>query len=206
MMMIIDHLVYAAPDLAAAVDDLEGRLGVRAKAGGKHLDIGTHNALLALGPRIYLELIGPDPDQPQPANPRPFGIDELAAPRLVGWALGCDDIDAAVATARQRGYDPGDPIDMQRAASSGEVLRWRLTLNALGGGPLPFLIAWGDTPHPSVSAPHGLVLESLDIEHPEPREVAGALVALGADVAVKPAASVALVAHVRCRDGMEEVR
>jgi Glyoxalase-like domain len=145
MMMIIDHLVYAAPDLAAAVDDLEGRLGVRAKAGGKHLDIGTHNALLALGPRIYLELIGPDPDQPQPANPRPFGIDELAAPRLVGWALGCDDIDAAVATARQRGYDPGDPIDMQRAASSGEVLRWRLTLNALGGGPLPFLIA-GATP------------------------------------------------------------
>ena len=204
--MIIDHLVYGAPDLSAAVDDLEERLGVRAEAGGKHPGIGTHNALLALGPRTYLEVIAPDPDQPQPANPRPFGIDELTAPRLVGWALGCDDIDAAVATARARGYDPGDPIDMQRTTPSGEVLRWRLTLNALGGGPPPFLIAWGDSPHPALSAPHGLILESLDIEHPEPGEIAAALAALGADVAVKPAANAALAAHVRCRTGIEEVR
>lgn len=204
--MIIDHLVYGAPDLAAAVDDLEGRLGVRADAGGKHPGIGTHNALLALGPRTYLEVIAPDPDQPQPANPRPLGIDELTAPRPVGWALGCEDIDAAVATARQRGYDPGDPIDMQRTAPAGEVLRWRLTLNALSGGPLPFLITWGDTPHPAASAPRGVLLESLDVEHPEPAQIAGALAALGADLAVKKAAGVALVAHVRCRAGIEEVR
>jgi hypothetical protein len=204
--MIIDHLVYGAPDLAVAVADLEGRIGVRAEAGGKHPGIGTHNALLALGPRTYLEVIAPDPDQPQPANPRPFGIDELTAPRLVGWALGCDDIDAAVAAARERGYDPGDPIDMRRTTPSGEVLRWRLTLNALGGGPLPFLIAWGDSPHPAVSAPRGLVLESVDIEHPEPGEIAGALAALGADATLVPAAKAALVARVRCHTGIEEVR
>lgn len=137
--MIIDHLIYGAPDLAAAVDDLERRTGVRAASGGKHLGIGTHNALLALGPRTYLEVIAPDPDQPRPANPRPFGMDELTTARLVGWALGCDDIDAAIATARARGYDPGDPIDMQRTTPSGEVLRWQLTLNALGGGPLAAL-------------------------------------------------------------------
>jgi hypothetical protein len=204
--MIIDHLVYGAPDLAAATDDLEGRMGVRAEAGGKHPGIGTHNALLALGARTYLEVIAPDPDQPQPANPRPFGVDELTSPRLVGWALGCDDIDAAVATARARGYDPGDPIDMQRTTPSGEVLRWRLTLNALGGGTLPFLITWAGSPHPALSAPHGLVLESLVIEHPDPDEIACALAALGADVAVKRAANAALVAHVRCRTGTEEVR
>jgi Glyoxalase-like domain len=47
----LDHLVYAAPDLATAVADLEEHLGVRAQAGGKHVGLGTHNALLALCPQ-----------------------------------------------------------------------------------------------------------------------------------------------------------
>jgi len=127
--MTIDHLVYGAPDLAAAVDDLAARFGVRAQPGGKHHGIGTRNALLALGPRTYLEVLAPDPDQPPPSNPRPFGIDELTSPRLVGWAVGCDDIDTAIAGARAAGYDPGDAIEMTRTGATGTVLRWRLTLN-----------------------------------------------------------------------------
>jgi Glyoxalase-like domain len=90
-----------------------------------------------------MEVIASDPDQHSPANPRPFGLDELTSPRLVGWALGCDDIDAAIANSRTPGYDPGDTIEMTRAAPNGTVLRWRLTLNAIGGGPVPFLISWG---------------------------------------------------------------
>jgi hypothetical protein len=204
--MIIDHLVYAAPDLSRAVDDFEARFDVRAEAGGRHPGIGTHNALISLGPRTYLEMIAPDPDQPQPANPRPFGLDELTGPRLVAWAVGCDDIDAAVASAREHGYDPGDPIDMKRTTPSGAVLSWRLTLNALGGGPLPFLIAWGDSPHPALSAPHGLTFESLTLEHPEPNAIADELAALGADVTVRSAANAALSALVRCRTGTKEIR
>jgi hypothetical protein len=40
---MIDHLVYGAPDLDNAIDDLELRFGVRAAAGGRHVGIGTYN-------------------------------------------------------------------------------------------------------------------------------------------------------------------
>jgi hypothetical protein len=131
--MLIDHLIYRAPDLARAVADVEERFGVRAQAGGKHIGLGTHNALLALGPRTYLEIIAPDPSQPQPSVPRPFGLDRAGRGGLAGWAIACPDIDAAVAGARSRGYDPGEITGMQRATPAGAVLRWRLTLNAIPG-------------------------------------------------------------------------
>ena len=104
--MLIDHLVYAVPDLQAAVADVAERFGVRAQPGGRHIGLGTHNALLALGPQTYLEIIAPDPEQPEPAAPRPFGIDGVSHGRLARWAVACDDIDEAVAAARSQGYDP----------------------------------------------------------------------------------------------------
>jgi hypothetical protein len=203
---MIDHLILGAPDLGDAVDELERRFGVRAAPGGKHAGLGTRNALLALGARTYLEILAPDTDEPDPPNARPFGIDELTAPRLVGWAVTCDDIDVAVAASREVGYDPGDAVEMTRTAPDGTVLRWRLTLNALGGGPVPFLIAWGATDHPASSAPRGLRLAAFEIESPDPEPLAATLHVLGADVAVKAAGALALVAHIQGPAGTEELR
>jgi len=204
--VLIDHLVYAVPDLATAVVQMEERFGVRPQAGGQHTGLGTHNALLALGPKTYLEVIAPDPQQPEPATPRPFGAGSVSHGRLAGWALACDDIDMAVAEARSRGYDPGEPAGMQRAVPCGTVLHWRLTLNAMAGGPVPFLISWGDTEHPAQSAPAGLVLESFHIEHPDPASLTGLLTILGADVEVKPATAPALVATIRGPSGRGVLR
>ncbi|MET9632787.1 VOC family protein [Lentzea sp. NPDC006480] len=193
---MIDHLVYAAPELEAAVLAVEQRFGVRAAGGGQHLGLGTHNRLLALGPRTYLEIIAPDPGQPDPELPRPFGVDGVTEPRLVGWAITCDDIVRARDGAAARGFDPGQVIDGQRRTASGEVLRWRLTSNALVGGVVPFLISWGDTPSPALSAPGGLVLESLHAEHPDPALIAGQFAALGTDVEVRLGSVPALVAQI----------
>jgi len=204
--MRIDHILYAAPDLEAAVDAIEKRLGVRAAGGGRHMGQGTHNKLLALGPRTYLEIVAPDPHQAEPAAPRPYGVDGVTRPALVGWALTCDDIEGAVSEARAKGFDPGDVIDGHRLTATGTVLRWRLTRNALTAGVIPFLISWGDTPHPATSAPPGLTLESLHVEHPDPALVLAHLHALGAHVEVRRAREPALVVRVTGPSGPDEIR
>ena len=204
--MLVDHLIYAAPDLAAAVADLEGRFGIRAQAGGKHVDIGTHNALLALGPRTYLEIIAPDPGQPEPPSPRPFGIEGVTHGKLVGWALACDDIDRAVAEARSHGYDPGEVVDGHRVAPDGTVLRWRTARGELPDELVPFLICWGDTEHPAGPAPHGLILKSVEVEHPDPPSLAPVLMALGANVEVRQGQVPALVAYLSGPNGSKVLR
>jgi hypothetical protein len=83
--VLVDHIIYAAPALEAAVADVEGRFGVRAAGGGQHMGQGTHNKVLALGPRTYLEIVAPDPGQREPADPRPYGLDGVTRGGLVGY-------------------------------------------------------------------------------------------------------------------------
>ncbi len=64
--------------------------------GGSHEGMGTVNFLIGLGAGAYLEIIGPDPDQPQPVGGRWFGIDRLT-PLIVTWAIRTADIDGSVA-------------------------------------------------------------------------------------------------------------
>lgn len=204
--MFIDHLVYADPSLDAAVAGIERRFGVRAAGGGQHLGHGTHNVMLGLGPRTYLELIAPDPGQPEPATPRPFGVAGVRQGGLVGWALACDDIEAAARAAHRVGFEFGPVTDGARRTPDGETLHWRLTANALTAGVTPFLISWGDTRHPAASAPTGLQLDSFHLEHTDPGPLLLLLDALGVDVEVRQANRTALVARLTGPGGSGELR
>jgi hypothetical protein len=181
----MDHLVYATPDLAASVSAFTAATGLTPAPGGVHVGRGTRNELVGLGPGRYLEIIGPDPGQPDPEGPRPFRIDELAGPRVVTWAIRSVDLEAAVAAARAAGFDPGEPAAMSRSTPEGELLEWRLTAGfAEPTGVVPFLIDWGQTPHPSTRGLPEAELVSFVGFAPEPDEVAWKLAAVGAEVSV----------------------
>jgi len=179
---VTDHLVYAIPDLDTAVDEFERTTGVRPAFGGAHVGLGTHNALVSLGD-CYVELIAADPGQPEPARPRPFGIDDLDRARLVTFAVrpaGDETLDELVARARAAGFDPGEPLAMSRRAPDGTVLEWRLTFPRDDlDGLVPFLIDWGETPQPSRTAPGGVRLVDLAARHPDAERITAARAALG---------------------------
>lgn len=164
----VDHLVYATPDLAGTVARITEEWGVAPTPGGRHDGRGTANELLALGGGAYLEIIGPDPEQPDPATPRPFGVDGITEPRLVTWAAAVPSLDLWLEWCAARKVDPGPGVDMQRTTPAGDVLRWRLTMPpAHGDGVIPFLIEWPG-PTPAATAATGVELFGLAFRHPDP--------------------------------------
>jgi hypothetical protein len=204
----LDHLVYATPDLDLSVAELEERLGVRAAPGGQHPGRGTRNALIALSEGSYLEIVGPDPDQPAPALPRWFGIDTLNRPRLVTWALKADNLKQRVEEAARGGVRLGPVVAGSRTRSDGVTLAWECTDPAavVGGGLVPFFINWGDSPHPAASAPAGPTLVSLRGEHPELSRIREYLAAIGVALPVAQGPRPSLIATFRTTNGIVELR
>jgi len=124
----LDHLVVACATLVQGDAWLRELAGVPSAPGGSHPGWGTHNRLLRLDAGTYLELIAPDPAQPEPALPRPFGLDDPALrarvavrPRLVHYVCRVPSLDAITDLALDD--DPGPVVPMTRGA-----LSWRITM------------------------------------------------------------------------------
>jgi hypothetical protein len=204
----IDHLVYATPDLDRGIDKIEKLLGVRATPGGQHPGRGTRNALVALRREVYLEIIGPDPEQPKPTQPRWAGLDNLAAPRLATWVARSDDLEQLVSAARQHGVQLGQVMAGSRRRQDGTPISWRFTdpSTVVADGIVPFFIDWGTTPHPARSAAPGATLVDLRAEHPDPESVRKILRHLRLDLPVQEGPSPALIARVEGGNGLVELR
>lgn len=183
----LDHLLWAVPDLEVGMQDFAHSSGAEAALGGRHPGFGTHNALLSLGDRCYLELIAPDPTQPRLSGLGDHLVD-LREPALVTWCAAAEDLEPVAAAARRLGFEPGPITPMSRQKPDGQELQWQIL--QVGGQPfgplLPFFIAWGNTPHPANSAPPGCRLVSFRLRHPEADALSGILRELGLQITVEP--------------------
>jgi hypothetical protein len=204
----VDHLVYTVPDLQQGIDTAEKLFGVRATPGGQHPGLGTRNALIALGPASYLEIIGPDPDQPKPAGPRRFGIDELRAPHLMTWVAKGKSLEMFAADAKGHGVDLGAVIPGSRKRPDGVVLKWTYTdpQVVLADRLIPYFIDWGSSPHPSATAAKGVTLVGLRAEHPDAERVRKMLKQLGLELAVTRGPKPSLIATFDSPKGKVELK
>lgn len=184
----LDHLVVAGTDLSALVAWWATTSGHQPSSGGSHVGLGTKNALVGLG-NSYLELVGPDPEQEPPQQPRPFGIDELPdhSIRLVTFALAVDDLDKALEFMRSSGVPFGPARPMSRAKPDGSLLTWRLALPAGFDGVMPFLIEWEPgAAHPAASLGDGCSIRQIEGFHPDSDPLVTALSSIDAPYRVQP--------------------
>ena len=181
-----DHLVVAAKTLHEGRAWARETLGVDAVGGGKHDGLATHNTLIKLDGKRYLEIIAIDPDAGVPNFPRWFGLDTphvrehiAHGPRLVAWVARCKGAPDAI---EQLATTDAYSANVVRSASRADF-RWRFAFTPNGeriaGGTLPHLIQWDCHTHPSERLPESDVsLTALMLGAPEPEPLAGMLEAL----------------------------
>ncbi len=204
----LDHLLFGVPDLSAGMALIHARLGVMPVRGGPHPDVGTHNALLALGPRAYLEIIAPDPSQDVPNRDLPYGLAGLQAPRLITWAVRPADWKTHAHQTQLLGMETR-LREGSRANPEGVQFHWQsaqpvppVTVDKQNlTGLVPFAIAWQSSQHPATSAPGSLQLESLTLRYPSPSVLSTVVrtLELPCQVAFAPAAG--LVARIYTEPG-----
>ena len=205
MSLEFDHLAIAGETLEAATAHVEEALGVTLEPGGVHVEMGTHNRLLSLGPGVYLEAIAVNPEARSPECPRWFDLDRFSgAPRLSNWIARTPDLDATLATAPD---GMGVPLALQRGDFS-----WSMAVPGTGrlpfDGAAPALIQWDGAKHPSDVLPDvGCRLRHLTVLHPEAEALKDAFPALASlsFVTLEVGAAAALHAEIETPSGVRRL-
>jgi hypothetical protein len=156
-----DHVILGCRDLDEGITFAEKLSGYRAAIGGSHPGKGTRNALLKLGQRCYLEILAPDPEQPQLTwHQEILSLDE---PLLVGWAVVVGDIATYAEYLRAKNVACIGPTAGSRSRPDGLGYKWQtLTREDDKSGILPFYIEWAqDSPHPASDAPGGCMFSRM---------------------------------------------
>lgn len=132
MLRQLDHVVFVARNLQAAIDDYRRR-GFTVTPGGEHADGVTHNALIAFADGSYLELVA----FRDPARALTHRWWKIAAGGggLADFALLSDDLAADISALQELVSIP--PQQGGRIRPDGVELKWR---TAVLKAPLPFVI------------------------------------------------------------------
>jgi hypothetical protein len=188
MPLVFDHLLWAAPDLAAGSAACAAATGVEPTVGGSHPGFGTRNRLASLGPGAFFEVISVDPAQTT-MGPRAERIAAMPRPAILTFAVQTDDLDDAQRRAATAGLEIPPPVSMSRTRPDGVKLAWTILYlqHPVYGEAVPFIIDWQGSPHPSSTTPTGCTLKSLTVLQPDPGPLAAIYAALGLSIPVQRA-------------------
>lgn len=193
----VDHILLGIADLDRGVRELESRTGVHAVYGGEHPHMGTHNALISLGPATYLEVIAPRPGAS--LTPDLDILTKLEHLTPIGWAASATDITALRKQLEQNGFKTTKPQPGSRKKPTGEVLQWQTFSIESEIDNAPFFIHWDDPAmHPAKNSPGGCTLEHMEFDDPHAEELRRFQRAVGLDFTVHSSANAAMRITLHC--------
>jgi Glyoxalase-like domain len=186
----IDHIIWACADLEQGSRQFETLTGVRPRFGGVHADGATQNALVALGPECYLEILAPVGPPTVDDGAWVRTLHTAVEPRVLTYCLrsGSSLRDLA-GIAAGLGWHNAIVANNGRTTPAGVALRWQWlapTAESFGWA-FPFFIDWLDSVHParslSAETPDRTIqLQRFAVGHPDAIGLAQTLGSFGATV------------------------
>jgi hypothetical protein len=202
----VDHLILGTRDLDEGLRRFEERTGVRPVPGGEHPGRGTRNALVSLGPGLYIEILAPQADAPDTGVAAE--LRQLTDLAPFGWAVYVPDAEAARRRLGDAGFGLSEIKPGSRARPDGSLLEWKtfeIEKPAIAG--VPFFIRWGEgATHPSQGSPGGCRLDRLRVVTPDVSELRRALATLPLEVAAGSGPRAALEITLHCPKGKVQLR
>ena len=119
--------------------------------------------------QTYLELIAPDPNRNISEEDLFFNLGQIKSPKIITWAVRTTDLDSLGKMMRLTNIQDGG-----RVTENGAHLKWKtaeIVEYSDQTGMIPFVIQWGDTPHPAGTSPQGCQLLEFSAEHPTPNQL-----------------------------------
>lgn len=186
----LDHLVLVCPDLDAGARRFEALTGVHPRFGGAHAGGRTHNALVRIGTRCYLEILAPT----GPPNAEDDLWCRIAHTthelRVLTYCLRSPrPLSDLAALARDRGWSDAKVAANGRTTPDGVALHWQWLAPKVDGLDLafPFFIDWLDSPHPAdmlkrAGDSETLALQEFTVTHPEATRLQAILAEIGTPI------------------------
>lgn len=146
--MYLDHIVhFIEEDPEKAVEDWN-RYGFHAAKGGRHVNWGTHNALLYLKDS-YIEWLAVEKMNIAEGADHP--LTRLLLHDEKGFGTVClrtEEIGQLDERLKREGFETTGILDAERKTESGDVIKWKMLFlkEAVSDGlPSPFFIEWEES-------------------------------------------------------------
>ena len=142
----LDHIVFGSFTLDEGTKFVENILQAKLSEIGYHKDIGTHNRVIRISEKVYLEVIAVDPKTSNLNNRKWFNLDNSKlqsklkkSPQVIGYVIENDNMNIT------KYYDPF-------FESSRDIYKWQFAMPTVNNnilkseiveaGMIPSLISW----------------------------------------------------------------